>query len=171
MNAGGSQSSAVWSFITRINLPAVPVQITPPNGTINTPITVALEWSGATGASRYHLQVARDSVFSMLIVNDSLLTEPTYELSGLDGYTRFFWRVRAMNAGGSSPFSQGWSFRTIVGTPIQVSPALAALHQPHATVFRWQRLPTPGGVPVAVVPGPRFLRARPGCGGDPRHDL
>ncbi|MBK7256588.1 MAG: fibronectin type III domain-containing protein [Ignavibacteriae bacterium] len=156
INAGGAQSSAVWSFTTRINIPAVPVLVMPTNGTINTPITLALEWSGATGASRYHLQVARDSVFSILILSDSLLTAPLCTLSTLDNYSRFFWRVRAINAGGSSTFSQGWSFRTIIGTPVPVSPALAALHQPHATVFRWHRLPAPAGYRLQLSRLPDF---------------
>ncbi len=156
INAGGSQSSAVWSFSTRISIPAVPVLVMPTNGTINTPTTLTLEWSGATGASRYHLQVARDSVFSILILSDSLLTAPLCTLSTLDNYTRFFWRVRAINAGGSSTFSQGWSFRTVIGTPVPVFPAVAALHQPHATLFRWNRLATPAGYRLQLSRLPDF---------------
>lgn len=157
INAGGMQSSAVWNFTTRISAPAVPVLATPPNGTINTAVNVALVWGGATGAAGYHIQVARDSVFSILLVNDSTVTEPGYALAGLDGYTRYFWRVRAKNAGGSSAYAFPWSFRTTIGTPTVIAPLQAALHEPHATVFRWHRLPSPAAYRLQLSRAPDFL--------------
>jgi hypothetical protein len=137
VNAGGAQSSAVWSFSTRISAPTVPLPALPQNGSINVPTAVTLHWSGSVGAASYHIQIARDSLFMVLIANDSSVTATSFSAGPLDGYTQYYWRIRAQNGGGSSAYSPVWVFRTLVGTPTLFAPAASAMRQPPVSTLRW----------------------------------
>jgi len=158
MNPGGSQSSAIWTFATRITVPSQPVLILPSTGAINLPFTVACQWSGTPGASRYHLQVSRDSLFAVRMVDDSAITELTRDLTSLDGFTEYFWRVRALNTGGGGPFSQIWSFRTIIGVPRLAGPHNGAEHYPQGSLLRWESVSGAGRYRVQIASDPDFSR-------------
>jgi hypothetical protein len=156
MNPGGSQSSAIWTFVTQIALPVQPILVVPLGGAINLPTSVTCQWNSTPGASRYHLQVARDSFFAALIFDDSAITELTRDVKTLDAFTRYFWRVGAVNAGGKGPFSQVWSFRTIIGVPMLVGPEKRVMYQPQASFLRWERVPGAGSYRVQIAYDPVF---------------
>jgi hypothetical protein len=137
-NAGGARSSSIWAFTTRINAPALPVPASPPDGAVNTPAIVQLGWTGGAGATAFHLQIARDSLFTLLVLNDSGIVDPSRTVGPLDGFTKFFWRVRAYNIGGSSAFTQSWEFRTVIGTPVLAVPLPGILHLPNTPTLRWR---------------------------------
>lgn len=73
-------------------------------------------WYPTTGARRYQLQVASDAAFTSPLIDvvvDGLSHTPTVALP-LD--TGLFWRVRAINACGNSPFVAATAFNT--GVPV-----------------------------------------------------
>ena len=137
-NPGGTRSSSIWAFTTRINAPALPVPAAPLDGAVNTPAIVQLSWTGGAGATGFHLQIARDSLFTLLVLNDSGIVDPSLTVGPLDGFTKFFWRVRAYNTGGSSAFTQSWEFRTVIGTPVLAFPLPGVLHLPNTPTLRWR---------------------------------
>ena len=93
--------------------PAAPVLRYPLNGAIDVPAAPDLIWYGSAGASSYHVQVSADSLFgSTMVFNDSTIADTTVHLSVLAPHQRYFWRVRALNAGGSSPHAGPSVFRT-----------------------------------------------------------
>jgi len=155
-NAGGAQSSAIWSFSTRISIPTVPLPALPQNGSINVPTAVTLNWSGSVGAVTYHIQVARDSFFTAQIVNDSSVTATSHDIGPLNGYTQYYWRIRAGNTGGSSAFSPVWGFRTIVGTPSLLAPAASAMRQPPVSTLRWSGVGSPASFRLQLSKSPDF---------------
>jgi hypothetical protein len=115
-NAGGvGPWSAVWKFTT-IAPPDKPVLNLPADSAKNVALSTTVSWSAATGAANYHLQVSNVEDFSSGIVFDdsTLASTVTSEAIGsLYAGTYYFWRVRAINAGGSSSFSGTRSFTTI----------------------------------------------------------
>lgn len=108
--------SSAWSFTTVAGAPATPVLLDPPNGATNQPASITLDWGAVTGASTYHFQLAGDSLFALLVVNDSSLQNSSRQASNLQNATAYYWRVRARNEFGVSPWSQAWFFFT--GTQI-----------------------------------------------------
>jgi hypothetical protein len=83
-------------------------------------LTPRLEWNASTGASDYGLQVATNSTFTNLVVNETGITVLYYDIPGglLSWNTTYYWRVNAKNSFGStSAWSTTWYFKTAVGPP------------------------------------------------------
>lgn len=125
-------------------LPAATIPTSPANGSTGLSLPVTVTWRNAVGATGYHVQVARDSNFTVLVLNDSSLTQPTRTVTGLQNDLKYFWRVKSKNAKGSSAYSAVWNFRTIPGipgAPSLVSPADGATNQPQSSTLRWNAVP------------------------------
>ena len=118
--SGKSTYSAPWSFVT---LEAAPDEVTlesPANGSDEVAAYTEFSWQQMTGVDKYHLQVAKDTAFTMLVVDDSTLTAPVYKMTTpLEYATEYHWRVRAHNAGGFGAWSPASSFVVVVGTAIE----------------------------------------------------
>ncbi len=102
---------------------------------------VVLRWQRSPGATSYKLQLSADPTFATgLVVNDSTITDTTFQVNGLSVATLYFWHVKAMVSGGQ--FSLPWSFTTIVGpaaTPVLVSPVNGTQGLAVASIdFSWQ---------------------------------
>ncbi len=119
--------------------PYPPALITPLNGSVGNPLSLSIVWSRSLFASYYHLQVATDSLFTNITVNDSTRTDTTYALSNLSILQSYYWRVRVKNYSGVYRFSSPWKFRTI-GYPTQVvlsSPVNNETDQSLNPTFKW----------------------------------
>jgi photosystem II stability/assembly factor-like uncharacterized protein len=101
--------------------PSLPLLIAPLNNLSNLSATLYLSWNTSTSADSYRLQVSKDSTFKSFILNDSTLTTPTRQVTGLDDGVRYYWRVNSKNAAGISPYSDIRLFSTILNTPGNLS--------------------------------------------------
>jgi subtilisin family serine protease len=114
--SGTSDWSATWSFTTTTAPPpppAAPILSSPANGASNVPRTATLTWSASTGADSYRVQVSTASNFRTLVYDQSGITSTSTTVSGLGSRIRYYWRVNATNAGGTSAWSSVWNFRTV----------------------------------------------------------
>ena len=141
INSGGaSPFSSVWSFTTVQYVPSAPlapVLSSPVNGAVSQPIdNLSLIWNASQNAVNYHLQVSLNSSFSNFVIEDASLTNTSKIISGLSYSTTYYWRVKAINSGGASPFSSVWSFTTVQYVPsaplapVLSSPNNGAVSQP-----------------------------------------
>lgn len=123
-NTGLGPWSATFNFATLSQLPSAPVLLLPANGAINVVLTPALDWSDVSTATKYLLQVALDSLFTNLVINDSSMTVSQYTIPPglLQNNTKYYWRVRAKNNFGWGNFSVIFSFRTLL--PLPTAPVL-----------------------------------------------
>ncbi|MCX6133203.1 MAG: GxGYxYP family putative glycoside hydrolase [Ignavibacteriales bacterium] len=96
--------------------PLAPVLLSPAHQSPNLPVILTLGWSTSVGATKYHLQVSKDSLFSQLITNDSTITTTSYQMNSLTNSTTYYWRVKGKTATGSGDWSTVWSFTTTRGT-------------------------------------------------------
>lgn len=96
-------------------IPAPPQLFMPGNDTVysSSAVFARHRWFKSIGASSYNFQRALDSGFTNLI-NDTTFTDTTLVTVGLLSNTRYWWRVRANNFFGTSPWSQLWSYSTAV---------------------------------------------------------
>jgi hypothetical protein len=93
--------------------PVQPTLVSPANGSVNQSTSPTLTWNPSSGAASYRLQVAADSLFALLILNDSTLTATSRQVPALSNSKSYYWRVNAKNNSGTSSFSSKWAFTTI----------------------------------------------------------
>jgi predicted phage tail protein len=110
-SVGSSSWSAVWSFSTAnaITLSA-PVLVSPADGATGISTNAKLIWNTVAGASTYQLQMSLAADFSTIAVSRTNLTGTTITITKLRGKTRYYWRMRAVNANGT--VTSGWSTRS-----------------------------------------------------------
>ena len=115
--------------------------VSPANNAIGQNLSLTLVWNKSSTATNYRVQVATDSLFTSLIVNDSTLIDSTRIISGLNPLTYYWWRVNSKNIGGISSYSAVWRFKTL-GSPFSVNlifPPNNATNQPLTITFLWNR--------------------------------
>jgi len=98
--------------------PLMVVLATPVNGSVTQTLSPTMTWVGI-GNNRYHLQIASDSGFQNLVVNDSSLTQLVYVVPAgrLSTASTYFWRVRASSGSETGPWATAWYFVTPGGSP------------------------------------------------------
>jgi hypothetical protein len=144
-NPGGtSQWSHVRSFVTRTvsGLPRAPRLLSPSNGAVNEPTTVALSWNPVTGATTYELQVALVSNFSILSFDNPAVSTTSQGIDLPRYDTTYYWRVRGNNP--LSDWSATWKFRTvpeIPEIPVLQSPFTGAVNQQQTVKLYWSESP------------------------------
>lgn len=132
-NNGGHRSAytPIRSFTSAVS---VPVLLFPPKDTINQPVNVKLGWSKVSGAVSYHLQVATNATFSQtaLVLNQKGISDTTWQMSGLQGSKKYYWRVAAETPEYEGAFAFQWNFTTGAATAVEdirSAPTDFALHQ------------------------------------------
>lgn len=99
--------------------PLTVVLATPINGTVTQTLSPTMTWVGI-GNNTYHLQIASDSGFQNVLVDERNLTQLIYVVPGgrLSTASTYFWRVRASYGGETGPWATAWYFVTPGGSPI-----------------------------------------------------
>ncbi|TLY32678.1 MAG: hypothetical protein E6K56_02590, partial [Ignavibacteria bacterium] len=154
-NSGGTSAySAVWKFSTVVVAPSPPVLSSPGNGAVNQSTSPALQWNPATGATSYHVQLATDSLFSSIVLDDSTVAGTSRQAGPLSSNSIYFWRVSAKNSGGTSAYSGVWNFTTGIAPPTApalVSPVSGSTNQPTTLTLSWNSSPTAASYRVQVA--------------------
>jgi len=117
--SGTSNWSSVWNFTTKVATPTTPTLISPIDNSTNILLPAALTWNASANATSYQLQVSLNPFFTTPIVDQVGITTTSFSSTGLLNDTKYYWRVNAMNAGGSSFWSTIWSFTTTPKTSVQ----------------------------------------------------
>ena len=93
--------------------PLTPILISPPNSSQVT-TTPLLDWNNVESATSYRLQVSEVANFMTTVIDQISLTQSQYQVPNgiLSANIQYYWRARARNAGGWSPWASAWSFTT-----------------------------------------------------------
>lgn len=113
-NTGGEgEWSTSRSLTTVIQPPETVNLVSPENEAVDVAIDPTLEWEPAERAESYHVQLSGNPDFDNMVANDSTVTESSLSLAdSLQEDTTYWWRVKAKNTGGSTNWSDTWSFTT-----------------------------------------------------------
>lgn len=132
-------NESVMSNILTVNPPPKPILAFPINNAVNIEDTIALKWNYPVLASSYRIQVATDSIFaSGIILDQSKLADTLKVITGLNGQTKYYWRVNSSNAGGTSEFSVVFNYTTgFPNTPILSYPVNYTGNIPVDTILYW----------------------------------
>jgi hypothetical protein len=127
------------SNVLQVNPPPVPVLAFPNNNAINIADTIILKWNYPALASSYKLQISTDPTFvSGIFLNQSGITDTFKVITGLEGQQQYYWKVNSTNAGGTSSFSNAYSFATgFPSTPILAYPLNNTGYIPVDTTIYW----------------------------------
>lgn len=75
------------------------------------PYVIHLEWNAVNGATKYIVEVASDSLMTMMIIRDS--TSETNKFFEAHRDSTYWWRVRAANENGVGQWSEHWTFSKV----------------------------------------------------------
>lgn len=122
-------------------IPAAPILNTPANNsTINT-LTPYLTWYASGGATNYTVQVSPSQDFSVITDSNTTINTGYYIPAGkLTNGLSYFWRVKANNSMGSSPWSTVWKFtiQYTPQTPVLIYPANGSIIYTTVPNFDWE---------------------------------
>ena len=113
-NSAGTSYGADSTFTTLDNIPNAVQLISPLNGSAGNAQPVNLKWFAPSGAAGYRLQLSTDNLFSAVLIDTTGLTDTTFAVGGLSDLNIYYWRVNATNPGGTSAWSQVWSFKPLI---------------------------------------------------------
>ncbi len=91
--------------------PPPPILVSPPNGSYNQPSTIRFIWKKSQTAFSYGIQIAFDSLFTNLVVSDTL-SDSTIVVANLQTNKYYWWRVNAKNQYSIGNWSSVWKFGT-----------------------------------------------------------
>jgi phosphodiesterase/alkaline phosphatase D-like protein len=135
-NVSGTSPNS--NVVTATTLPVVP--------TLNDPLNVTISgftasWSASTGATDYFVDVATNNAFTSLVTgydNKSTTNQTAIGITGLDGNSTYYYRVRASNAAGSTVSTAG---KLVITAPL--APVAIAATNPGQTTLtaNWNAVP------------------------------
>jgi hypothetical protein len=112
---GISPYSNIAFDTTFILAPIAPTLLSPLDSASGQSLTPTLEWTTVPGAETYEVQVSPHFNFDTLIVDVTGLDSSHYTVPSniLMNLTWYYWRAKAVNTTGASPWSVTWSFQTL----------------------------------------------------------
>ena len=141
--------------------PQNPSLISPDDKSIKLPLLQEFTWTPTIYTSSYRLVIAKDNLFTQIVTN-ILVPENFYKFtdSVLEFSTNYYWKVRSVNSGGESDWSQTWSFTTQTVPPLAVkliSPANNATDVDFAAKFIWKGIPNIINYQIEIAKDKDFL--------------
>ncbi len=91
--------------------------VSPANNSSSQDLEAELSWDGNLNSVSYQLQIATDDLFNN-IIDDSVISETSFQSSNLENNQRYYWRVKSFNPCGASDFSPVFNFSTQCIAPI-----------------------------------------------------
>ncbi len=108
-------------FVTYVGsndtIPNAPTLNLPVSGTQNIGGYILAKWFAVSDAVMYHIDVSTDSLFSTLFRSKDV-TATNYNITGLQGSTTYYWRVKTNNGGNWSVYSDTWKFSTTMNASV-----------------------------------------------------
>ena len=136
-NAGVGHTSGAWEFTTIAAPLSAPILVLPSDTATNVSTSPTLQWNASAGATSYRLQLATDTSFAALTLDDSTMTVTSRQVGPLVNYTTYYWKVGAKNAGSPWVWSSRWSFTTLIAQPTLASPANGATNVSRSAKLIW----------------------------------
>lgn len=121
----GFFQSTDWSDVSAftVNLtPATPVPQSPLSNTISDSSSTVFRWGRVATADLYRVQISTDISFASPIFDDNVSADSLVGVR-LNAMKSYYWRVRAINPGGSSPWSNPVLFSTQIPSPSKPIPS------------------------------------------------
>lgn len=131
-----SEESSTYSFKTGYAKTDIN---TPTNNITCQPLNTMFTWDAVNQASKYRIQVSKDSSFvgDAVVFNVNNITSTSYTLQLPSALTEYYWRVRADDTLNYGRWSEIWKLTTSLYTPDLASPADAATEVSIGALLEW----------------------------------
>ena len=141
INPGGASAFVGPDSFTVMTAPSVPIPALPANNAAYVrPDTLVLKWHSVSTASGYAIELSDSLSFSHMVVSQDSIADTMFTVTSLKNLQKYYWRVRAYNAGGPGAYSAAYSFTTIESvpaTPVLTSPASSTTGVPRRATLEW----------------------------------
>ncbi len=128
-------------YSNHLALPSATQLIAPLNSSKFIQPIVNLSWKLVPDAVFYEVQLSKDSEFKNgVIILEGIKTNNTTYNYIEQGHIKYYWRVRTVNAGGVSQFTDVWSFTSGVGAPELIYPAANENQIPINVTLKWNKV-------------------------------
>jgi len=114
---GSSAFATAFSFTT--GFPSSVALVQPADYSLDVPVDATLLWNRAAGATSYDVQLSVQENFASTVVDTSGISDTSLAVATLNYSRVYYWRVRAENALGMSPWSEIYRFRTVQLTAVK----------------------------------------------------
>ena len=164
--AGADDSVESWGWYvddvriyTCLSTPARPALLTPASNALITDYTPVLDWSDSKpDVASYDIQIATDAAFASLEYDEAGVLASEFTVpSDLTPNTKYYWRVRALNASGAT---MGWTavrtFRAAMTPPILGAPADGINVRSRRPTFDWSDVAGATGYTLQASKVPTF---------------
>lgn len=84
----------------------------PPNDTTFLTLDFNFEWNAILCAESYHLQVATDSNFTNIVVDEFNINTTSFAAFNLDFNQKYYWKISQEDSQGNEHWSEIWNFKT-----------------------------------------------------------
>lgn len=130
-----------WSTANRFktNYPMT-VQTDPADALTCIDLKYTFKWAAATGATTYRIQIAKDAQMSDLEVNTNNINGLSRNITLKNGFTKYYWRVRAEDATTFGIWSPVFSFTTNSPIPKEVYPKDNSVNLPLSFGISWENV-------------------------------
>jgi hypothetical protein len=153
-DAGDGEWSEAWSFTTveePSSPPGIVILISPEDGATDISVSPLLIWQELQNADSYTLQVSAGAEFTSTVLDQSGIEATSFQASGLELNSTYYWRVRGVNDAGPGDWSEVWSFTTgELSPPSNLSLAVTN----NAPVLSWELSPSSSVTGYYVYRGP-----------------
>ncbi|MCF8242885.1 MAG: peptidylprolyl isomerase [Melioribacteraceae bacterium] len=145
---------------TNFTVPDVPILTSPEEEYQATQNYVTLEWDTVNGAVMYHLQVATDSEFNNLFLDDDV-SRNTFNLTNIEsGQITYYWRVKSNNGGNESEFSDSRTFITRIAAPELLQPDNSSTDISITPTFIWRSVYGAASYRFTIATVPTFVSSQ-----------
>ncbi|RJP72050.1 MAG: T9SS C-terminal target domain-containing protein [Ignavibacteriales bacterium] len=121
-----------------ISIPAVPELSLPADDDESQKDTVVIRWKSSTNAGKYYVMFSGDSLFTSPILNNVTTQDTFILITGLAGQQKYYWKVKAENAAGTSDYSETFNFKTAFPVaPTLADPVHASTNVNRNVTFKW----------------------------------
>jgi len=139
--SGNATSSSPWYFVTARIRPYRPTNLSPPDKAVGQSLAPRLAWQCTHPSG---LPMTYDIYFGTVNPPPRLTVawpNNSFNVGPLSPQTKYYWRIRALDAAGYWAWGDLWDFTTLdapVGTPWAPNPPTGAVNQPLSLTLTWQ---------------------------------
>ncbi len=139
VRAEDTTNTGAWSsefrFVSAIRAPEL---LSPGNTEQAVERTHTFLWRSIGANAQYKLQISTDPNFEEPEIEIENISDTSQQVTLPEFFTEYNWRVTAVQEGCESTWSEVYSFKTIIASPVLVSPANGSTKQPLRPVCTWE---------------------------------
>lgn len=109
---------------------STPELVSPQNNSIDNDLTLTFVWRKVINALSYRLLISTDSLFNNIVRNDSVYSDTSKIISGLNNRTDYYFKVNATNGFASTAYSLHWKFKTRDVLKLKLTALMEGLYYP-----------------------------------------